>query len=170
LNLIEGETHYELLGQIYNGLGIVYEARNLYEEATRYYKNALGYSSLARNVYGIQAAYFNIGNMHSKFGDVALYSAKTGISLVAKDNYNTSITWVRRCMELCKRAGIGGDTCQDRILLAYCWYKLRNFREALKYATEAVKIATRVGNKRDRRIAQRLLEDITSEMRMKDKG
>lgn len=75
-----------------------------------------------------------------------------------------AIKWGEKCIKLTDRSGVGDDTSQDRILVAYCFYMLKNYSKALEYAEDAEKMATRAGNVRDMALANKVMGDIFREM------
>jgi tetratricopeptide (TPR) repeat protein len=172
LNLIRGKMHNDLLGKINNGLGILYDLRGKYEEALGYFKNALALSCYESDFYGVSAAYFNIGNINKKKADEIVDRQKVITKEVprpAKEFYMQAIEWAEKCIKLTERSGVGDETSQDRILVSYCCYVLRNYSKALKYAEEAEKMATHAGNVRDMALSCKILGDILWETDEKDK-
>jgi tetratricopeptide (TPR) repeat protein len=160
LDLIRGKTHNLLFGRIYNGLGKISEARGNYEEAVGFFKNALLFECQDSDFYGIQAAYFNIGNVYKGMAD-QLYKVKDGtkkeMPKLARDYYLQAMNWANKCIDLCDRAGVGDETSQDRLLVSYCYYRLGNPKKAFLYAEEAEKMASTAANKRDMALSYELM-------------
>lgn len=146
LALVHGEGHHRILGDIFNGLGKIHEARKEYEGALGLYQQALEYWALAEYYYGIQAIYFNLGRLYATWGDHQSLAGRHG---AATAMYQTAVTWVQHCMEVCKKVGIGYETSQDHILIADLYLKLEQPENALKAATEALNMAISAQNKKD---------------------
>jgi len=167
LNLIRGKTHNDILSNIHNGLGLIYESRGKYDDAIGFFKNALALTCSESNFYGVSAAYFNIGNVYKKRADEIVNRKKLiakELPQRAKDLYIQAMGWAEKCIDLTDRAGVGDETSQDRILVSYCYYKLKNYHKALTYAEEAEKMATTARNPRDVALSCKMLGDIMLEM------
>ena len=163
LNLIRGKTHNDLLGKVYNGLGILYDLQGKYEEAIRFFENSLALTCSESDFYSVSAAYFNIGNINKKRADELVKRRKKiskELQRRAKEYYLQAIAWAEKCIRLTDRSGVGDDTSQDRILISHCRFMLGNHSEALKYAEEAETMATRAGNTRDIALSCKILGDI----------
>ena len=141
----------------------IYEATGRFEEALGFFKNSLALECLESDFYGISAAYFNIGNVYKRMGDQIIKSGGTVMKVIpqeAKDYYLQAIAWGMKCINLCDRTGVGDETSQDRVLVSYCYYRLRNFKKATTYAVEAEKMASTAGNKRDLALSYELMGKI----------
>lgn len=163
MNLIRGKMHNDLLGKINNGLGILYDLRGKFEEAIGYFKNALTLSCYESDFYSVSAIYFNIGNINKKQAD-EIVVRKKAVPPNAKELYLRAIKWAEKCIKLTNRSGVGEETSQDRILVSYCYFMLKNYAKALEYAEDAEKMATRAGNVRDMALANKVIGDIFRDM------
>jgi tetratricopeptide (TPR) repeat protein len=146
LNLIGNKKHHTLLGYIYNGLGHIYK-RDPNQKAIAYFIKALDHWTVSSNFYGIQAVYYNIGSIYRRYADDILVRRKIGdtkIPSIAEANLNTAIEWAEQCKSFSHQAGVGEDSSQDRILIAYCHLQIGNLDEALKYINDAKERAMRV--------------------------
>lgn len=163
LNLIRGKIHNDLLGKIHNGLGVLHDLKGKYEEAIGFFKNSLALTCSESDFYTVSAAYFNIGNLYKKRAD-ELAKRKTTIKKElprqAKDFYFQAIAWAEKCVQLADRTGVGYDTSQGPILVAYCYFMLGNYLKALEHAEYAEEMATRAGNARDIALSCKVLGDI----------
>lgn len=156
LDMVRGRRYYRLMGNIYNGLGLIRKERGQYDEALVFYQRALEYWSLVDYFYGIQAVYFNIGNLYYLWGKRSKMASY----------YDTGIEWVERCRSLCETVHISYDTSQDHILLAGLYKKIKKMDKALDYAQTALKMATDAGNKRDIAYSYRILGKVYLEKGM----
>ncbi|OPY71365.1 MAG: Tetratricopeptide repeat protein [Syntrophorhabdus sp. PtaU1.Bin002] len=162
-DLIRGRTHNQLLGRIYNGLAVIYEATERFIEALGFFKNSLVLECVESDFSGISSVYFNIGNVYRRMGDQIIKSgggAMKNIPAEAKGYYLQAITWGMKCVNLCDRTGVGDETSQDRTLISYCYYRLKNFKKAMAYADEANRMAVTSGNKRDLALSYELMGKI----------
>lgn len=153
LDVIQGKKYYRVLGDIHNGLGLIRKERNQYKEALMFHQRALEYWSLVDYFYGIQACYFNIGNIYKLWGDRLGEQSKE----MKETYYQLAIDWVNRCVALCEKMGIAYETSQDHILLSSLALKTGNPDKALEYAEIAIDMAKKAGNKRDIAFAHRML-------------
>lgn len=163
LNLIRGKAHNDLLGKVYNGLGILYDLQGNYEEAIGFFKNTLALTCSESDFYSVSAAYFNIGNSYKKRADESIKRKKVITNELlkqAREFYVQAILWAEKCIKLTERTGVGDDTSQGPILVAYCYFMLGKHSKALEYANNAENMATRAGNIRDIALSCKILGDI----------
>ncbi len=156
LDIVRNKKHYKIMGGIYNGLGLVRKTRKQYQESLTFFQRALEYWSLVDYFYGIQAVYFNIGNLYKLWGDELSNQYKD----MKIANYRKGIEWVTRCISLCEKMGIGYETSQDYILLAAIHRKMGDLNKALEKAITAIDVAKLAGNKRDIAYGHRILAAI----------
>lgn len=166
-DLIRGKTHNLLLGRIYDGLAVIYEATGRYKEALGFFKNSLSLECLESDFYGISAAYFNIGNIYKRMADHLVKDSKIPVKEISKeanDLYLQAISWGMKCINLTDRTGVGDETSQDRILVSYCYYRLKKFKKAMAYAKDAEEMASTAGSKRDLALSYDLMGKILRAM------
>ncbi len=169
-DLIGEKPHNLLLGRIYNGLGIIYQASERYKEAIGFFKNSLSLLSTESDFYGVSAAYFNIGNDSKRMADelTKKRNGKVVITTEATNLYKKAIKWEEKSIELTRKACLGAEFSQERIVISYCYYRLGSYKKALEFAEEAKKMASDAGNKRDLALSYELIGKIL-EARDKDK-
>ena len=163
LSLIRGKTHNDLLGKVQNGLGILYDLQGKYEEAIDFFENSLVLTCSESDFYGVSATYFNIGNNYKKRADEMVKQRKVikkELPIQAEKFYLKAIGWAEKCVQLADRTGVGYDTSQGPILVAYCYFMLGNYLKALEHAEYAEEMATRAGNARDIALSCKVLGDI----------
>jgi len=149
LDLLRGTTHDRLLGDIYNTFGKIRELNNKFDKALSYYKRSLSFWVAASYFYGIQACYFNIGNLYKIWADNDLKLNNFQLTDYAIDKYEKAIRWAKECGNICDRTGLGYDTSQSLIVASYCYYRLEKFNESLITAEQAKKFADVSGNTQD---------------------
>lgn len=153
LEVIRGKQHYQVLGDINNGLGLVQMAYKKYEEAIGFFQKALDCRCMSSDFYGISAAYFNIGTVYQRWADEYVKRQKDTNKVIndafVRNNYKKAIELAIKCKDICISAAVGNDTSQDRILAAHCYLQLGELKDALEYAKEAYDMATNSGTKRD---------------------
>jgi tetratricopeptide (TPR) repeat protein len=137
--------NYQLGGSIYNGMGLIAKERDQLSQAATLYHQALECGVLAEDYYSIQAAYFNIGRLHSLSGD-RFWDGRH--FRLAREQYRVALRWVRQCIFLCDQLVIADDASDDRILLAYLYRRLGRLEAAYVAAQEANKMAVRANNQR----------------------
>jgi tetratricopeptide (TPR) repeat protein len=165
-DLIGERRHDLLLGRVYNGIGIIHQAAGRYMEAIGFFKTALSLETAESNFYDISAAYFNIGNAYKRMAD-ELPRTKRGQAtptMEARALYKQAINWAKRCIDITRQACLGDETAQDRILTAYCHYKLGEYKKALTFAEEARAMSATAGNKRDLALSFEVLGSVFGEM------
>lgn len=132
LDLLRGKRHYMELGEIYNGLGLLHEINHYYRDALSYHFLSLSYWSNTDYLYGIQSAYFNIGNIYYK-----------------REKYNDAKWWIEKCIILCDTARIGQETSQAEILMVEIYLHYNDLEKARKYAIKAKRMALKGRNALD---------------------
>ena len=145
LQLIEPRGDNQLLGEIYNGLGLIAARERRHAEAEALFERALERWILSEHFYGIQAIYFNLARVSSALGD-RLW--EHGYPADSRGPYLQALMWIKQCMSLCARLAIADDVSDDRILLSHVHRRLGNSVLALKAATEARDNSVRAGNER----------------------
>ena len=166
LDIVRGKKYNRILGSIYNGLGLIRKVRGEHQEALMFYQQALECWSIVDYFYGIQAAYFNIGNLHKIWGDD--YGNQNKVSQIYQ--YRSAIKWMVECITLCEKIGIAHETCLDHILLAELYLKTSNIKKALSFAKVSNKMALSSGNQRDIANSYRILGYTYLEMGIKEKA
>ncbi|HEY2933120.1 MAG TPA: tetratricopeptide repeat protein [Acidobacteriota bacterium] len=157
LTLVARKRDHQLLGEIYNGLGLLCKERGQYGEGLRFYQQALEACVLAEDYYGIQSAYFNIGRVHSMLGDQSWNAGHTRLS---KDRYGMAVEWIRQCIALCQHLAIADDISDAEILLSHLYRRLGQIKRAWEAAIAANEIAIRAGNQRCIALSYRALAGV----------
>lgn len=145
LDLVRGKKYLKVLGEIYNGLGLIRKEYGQYQESLAFYQRALEFWSLIDYFYGIQAAYFNIGNLYRIWGD----QISSEHAALKNSHYQNAKEWVLRCISLCEKIGTAYETSLDHILLSELFLKTGDPDKALEYAKIANAMALSAGNKND---------------------
>jgi len=149
LDLLRGKAHNRLLGDIYNSFGKIRELNEKLDEALSFYQRALSLWVSINYFYGIQACYFNIGNLYKIWADKDLKLNKYQLNDYAREKYEKAIKWAKECDKICDRTGLGYDTSQALILISYSYFRLENFDKSLSNALTAKEFAEESKNIRD---------------------
>lgn len=145
LESARGNKYFKVLGEIYNGLGLIKKEYGHFHESIAFYQRALEYWSLIDYFYGIQAAYYNIGNLHRIWGD----HTSDKHPALKNSHYQKAKEWTLRCISLCQKIGIAYETSLDHILLSELFLKAGDPDKAIEYAKIANEMAIAAGNKND---------------------
>jgi tetratricopeptide (TPR) repeat protein len=66
LLLLQGSAHFQLLGDIYNGVGLIEKRRQKHRRALQFFDSAMNNWVQADYYYGLQAVYFNIAILYAQ--------------------------------------------------------------------------------------------------------
>lgn len=132
-----GSDDYRLLGDVHNGIGTVEKRGRHFAEAFVCYQRALENWTLAQYWYGVQATYFNVGQMYYEWGK----ELEAVDSRSSQTHFETALHWIDLCISLCNRAGIGFDANDAEILQSSIYRKMGRFKNALEAAEAAMRLA-----------------------------
>jgi tetratricopeptide (TPR) repeat protein len=155
-----GSEEYRLLGDIHNGLGTIEKREGHFAEAVISFRRALENWTLAQYLYGIQACYFNIGNIQYLWAKALLDVD----SRAAKKRLELARLWIEPCISLCNLAGTGFDANDAEILLASIYRRTGHLDKALAYGRTARKIAEASGSPKHLQAAYLALLKVHKEM------
>ncbi|MFQ5801400.1 MAG: tetratricopeptide repeat protein [Candidatus Methylomirabilales bacterium] len=161
LDDLRGKRHYFLMANFYNTLGKVKEAKGQSDEAQWFYQKALDYWALTDSLYGVQAAYYNLGHLWRLRADHDLLTMSQGgktpqLSPALRRKYRIAEKFVDQTKRLCEKAGVGSETSKDHIELAGIRARLGDIEDALRLIQIAETMADKAGNKPDLEEAWRL--------------
>ena len=149
------------LGRLHTLLGEVAEARGAFGDAEERYARALELWVVGEWAWGVQAAYFNLGQLERVRGDALLRTAarrgRSGLlDESARRHYERARTWMEREMAYCARAQLGFESCLDRLELARIAARCGALSESASLLDECDAHVRRTGNQPERARAERL--------------